>query len=185
MKIYFVRHPQTLWNAKRLFQGSKEGGVTKNGKKEATEFAQKIKDLNVDGIYYADNKRCQYLADELIKVFPKAIFKKDVRINERSFGDLEGTSELEFANNSNFIFQDMESKYRWRPKNGESLEDVSIRVKEFLDDMKVKKVDNNSKFVITSGGIMKVVSYLSSVKTLDEAMQTKYKNLEVLEIVAW
>lgn len=182
MKLYFVRHPQTLWNKKRLFQGSKEGVVSEEGKKETIEFVKKVKNLNIDVIYYADNKRCKYLADELAKMFPKVVMKSDARINERSFGDLEGTSELEFANNSSFVFQDMEAKYKWRPKNGESLEDVSIRVKEFLDDIIANSKHSQTKFIITSGGVMKVVLHLLLVKNLDEAMQKKYKNLEVLEI---
>lgn len=181
MKLYFVRHPQTTWNVKRLFQGIKEGNVTFEGKAETTKFVNNLNIENVDKIYSANNKRCLYLANELSKKYPKSLLLKDLRLNERSFGDLEGTSELEFTNNSDFVFPNMEAKYKWRPKNGESLEDVSTRVKDFLSKIKIRNI-GKSIFIITSGGVMKVITYLLSTKTLKEAMEIKYKNLEILEV---
>lgn len=181
MKLYFVRHPQTLWNVKRLFQGIKEGGVSEEGKIETLKFIKNLNVKKIDVIYCGNNNRCKYLAKKIFNNFPNSSIIIDSRLNERSFGDLEGTSELEFSNNSDFVFPNMEAKYKWRPKNGESLEDVSTRVKDFLSEIKIRNI-GKSIFIITSGGVMKVITYLLSIKTLKEAMEIKYKNLEILEV---
>lgn len=180
MKVTFVRHPQTTWNVKSLFQGTREGSVTPEGKTETTKFVSNLSIESVDKIYSANNKRCLYLANELSKKYSKALLLTDSRLNERSFGDLEGTSELKFANNTDFIFPSMEDKYKWRPQNGESLEDVSIRVKDFLDEIKINK--NETLLVVTSGGVLKTVSYILGIKALNEAMTYKIKNLETMFI---
>lgn len=182
MTIYFIRHPETTWNKKRLFQGTKEGSVTLEGKSETSKFINNLDIEGIDKIYSANNQRCLYLVKELFNKFPKSSLIKDSRLNERSFGDLEGTSELEFARNTDFVFTNMEYKYKWRPQNGESLEDISVRVKEFLDEIKVSTGENETVVIITSGGVMKVVTNLLLIKSLEEAMQTKYKNLEILKI---
>jgi len=182
MKLYFVRHPQTLWNKKRLFQGSKEGPVTKEGKLATSEFIKSIKAMDIDYLYYADNKRCGYLAKEIVKIFPKLVSKRDPRINERSFGEYEGTPEGRIAKITNFDPNNFEARYEWKGEGGESMKDISIRVKDFLKELKEADVKDKNAFVITSGGVMKVVLYILSIKTLGEALQTKYKNLEMMEI---
>jgi broad specificity phosphatase PhoE len=183
MILYFIRHPETTWDKKRLFQGIKEGNITLEGRSETLNFINNLSIKQIDKVFSANNQRCLYLAKKLTRKFPKSILIKNTDLNERSFGDLEGTSELEFANNTNYIFPNMKARYKWRPKNGESLEDVSIRVKKFLNYIKTNVGGNETVFVVTSGGFMKVVSYLLSIKTLGEAMETRYKNLELLKIV--
>lgn len=182
MKLYFIRHPETSWNKKHLFQGTKEGVVTKKGKQETAEFVKRIKYMNIDYVYCADNKRCEYLANELAKVFPKLVLKKDIRINERSFGEYEGTSESKIAEETDFDPNNFEARFKWKVKVGESLKNLSVRVKDFLNEVKATNEEHDNIFVITSGGVMRVVLYILSIKTLSEALQTKLKNLEMLEI---
>lgn len=183
MTIYFIRHPQTSWNKKKLFQGTKEGNVTPDGKSETLKFVTDLNIEKVDKIYSANNRRCLYLANRLSKKFSESSLIKDLRLNERSFGDLEGTSELEFSKNTDFVFSNFEAKYKWRPRNGESLEDVSVRLKDFLDEIKVNKEKNETMIIVTSSGVMRAISYLLSIKSLEYAMQTNYKNLEILKII--
>lgn len=182
MKLYFVRHPQTSWNKKRLFQGSKEGRVTKRGRQETARFIESVKNIKIDYLYYADNTRCEYLAKELMNVFPKLVMKKDTRINERSFGEYEGKPESRIAKITNFDPNNFEARYEWKGKDGESYKDISVHVKDFLKEVKAVHRDNNNIIIVTSGGVMKVVLYILSLKILSEALQTKYKNLDMLVI---
>lgn len=181
MKLYFVRHPQTSWNKKHLFQGSKEGSVTKQGKQKTAKFLERIQGMNLDKLYYADNKRCEFLAKEVAKLFPKILIKRDARINERSFGEYEGKPESTIAQMTNFDPNNFEARYVWKARDGESYKDISNRLKDFLGDVKSTNKEDSNVFIITSGGVMKVVLYILALKTLSEALQTKYKNLDILE----
>lgn len=182
MKIHFIRHPETLWNRKGLFQGIKEGGPSQLGRLATRNFVEKSKKDKIDLIYYAANKRCKYLADELLKVHKEIRAKKeDARLNERSFGEYEGFPESNVAKVTPYDSKDFKRKFVWRPPGGESLEDILPRVKKFLSD--IKKVDKNSKviYVITSGGVIRVAMILLGLKTLREAMMHKAKNLEAIK----
>lgn len=43
MRIAFIRHPQTLWNEQKLFQGTQEGDISESGKLATAEFIKKLK----------------------------------------------------------------------------------------------------------------------------------------------
>ena len=180
MKVTFVRHPQTTWNEQRLFQGEQEGDISESGKLDTIEFVKKTRDNKIDIIYCADNKRCKYLANKLIESHPNAKIIIDSRINERSFGIYEGTSEVDMSKTTNFETNDFDKRFKWKPTGGESLEDVSVRVNNFLIDLK-KEQKTKTAFVVTSGGVIKTVSYILGIKTLKEAMMLKMKNLEMLQ----
>jgi broad specificity phosphatase PhoE len=178
-KINVVRHPETIWNVRRLFQGSQEGSISEQGKQEAQKFVLHTKNIKIALIYYADNGRCKYLAERISKVHPKSKIIKDIRLNERSFGRLEGTYEVLAATKTNFNPDNYLEKFKWRPEGGESLEDVFPRVKDFIAMIKAE-AKNETIFVVTSGGIMKLISFLSGINDLKGAMSYKAKNLEIL-----
>lgn len=180
MKVTFVRHPQTTWNEQRLFQGKQEGDISELGKLDTIEFVKKTLDSKIDIIYCADNRRCKYLANKLIESHPKTKIIIDTRINERSFGIYEGTSEIDMAKTTNFEANDFDKCFKWKPTGGESLEDVSVRVKDFLENLK-KEQKAKTAFVVTSGGVIKTVSYILGIKTLKEAMMLKIQNLEMVK----
>ena len=182
MKIYFIRHPETLWNKKGLFQGIKESGFSQSGYLTTRDFVEKSKKIEINSIYYAANKRCKYLADELLKVHTEIKTKKDVRLNERSFGEYEGFPEKDVAKGTFFDSKNFMNKFVWRPPGGESLKDILPRVKNFLSD--VKKVEEKSRvvFVVTSGGVIRVAMIILGLKSLKEAIVYKAKNLEIIKV---
>lgn len=182
MVIYFIRHPETIWNEKGLFQGIKESSLSHLGYLTTRDFVEKSKKNKIDSIYYADNNRCKYLADELLKIHTEAKAKKDVRLNERSFGEYEGFSEKDSAKVSSFNPEDFMKKFIWKPLGGESLKGIVPRVKGFLIDIKKVEKKGNVVFVITSGGVIRVALTILGMKTLKEAMIYKAKNLEIVEV---
>ena len=50
MKIYVIRHGQTDYNVKNVFQGRKDIPLNDMGIKQAEETAEKFKDINLDYI---------------------------------------------------------------------------------------------------------------------------------------
>lgn len=179
MKVTFIRHPQTTWNEQRLFQGTQEGYISESGKLATAEFVKNTQGNKIDIIYCADNKRCKYLANKLLKFHPDTKIIINSEIKERSFGIYEGTSEVELEKVTNFKVDDFEERFTWKPTGGESLKDVSVRARKFIENLK-KEEKNKNIFVITSGGIIRTISYVLGIKTLKEAMEFKIKNLGVL-----
>ena len=47
MKIYTVRHGQTEWNKKGLYQGKTDVPLNEEGKKQAMIVKEKLKDKNI------------------------------------------------------------------------------------------------------------------------------------------
>lgn len=180
-KLILVRHPETVWNEKKLFQGSQEGLVSEQGKRETQKFVLHTKDIKIASIYYANNERCKYLAEKISKLHPESKIIKDTRLNERSFGKLEGTSEILAASKTGFNPDNYLKKFEWRPDGGESLEDILPKVRDFIAMIKAK-AENKVIFVVTSGGIMKLILYLLGIHDLKGAMSYKAKNLEMLDL---
>ena len=48
MKIYIMRHGRTNWNEKWITQGRSQNMLSKTGKSEAMQVAQKFADTKID-----------------------------------------------------------------------------------------------------------------------------------------
>ena len=51
MKIYFVRHGETVWNTLRIFQGSSNSPLTETGREQAKRLGEKLKDTKFTKFY--------------------------------------------------------------------------------------------------------------------------------------
>ena len=51
MKIYFVRHGETEWNVKKIFQGVKDSPLTSLGKEQARKLKNRLNQLDFDYFY--------------------------------------------------------------------------------------------------------------------------------------
>lgn len=181
MLIYLIRHPQTEWNKKGFLQGSKEGPISKEGKESTKTFLEEIKPVSVNVIYYAPNERCKYLSKKLSRLYPKATLISDERLYERSFGIYEGVSADKVAMETGFNPKDYKTRFSWKPEGGESLKEVSVRVAEFLKDLKEKHGKDDKIFVVTSGRAIKTAMYILGLKTLKESIFKDIKNLQVVK----
>ena len=59
MKIYTVRHGQTEWNKKGLYQGKTDVPLNEEGKKQAMLVKEKLKDKKIDLIISSPLKRAK------------------------------------------------------------------------------------------------------------------------------
>ena len=98
MKIYFVRHGQSLGNAEGVLLGHTDRGLSELGIRQAKATAEAMKDFSIDAIYSSDLKRAYDTAlvhAELrgIPVIP------EVSLRECYLGDWEGTTSKWCAEN--------------------------------------------------------------------------------------
>ena len=92
MKIYLVRHGESIANAKGIHQGQKiDTSLSKKGLEQAKKIAERLKDENFEIIYSSDLKRAYETAKEIVKLHNLKIVK-DRRLREKA--DEENNEDL-------------------------------------------------------------------------------------------
>ncbi len=130
--LVLIRHGQSEWNLKNLFTGWKNPDLTEVGVKEARHAGQRLKDkgINFERAFTSGLKRAQDTTDLVLEELgTKLDVVKDIRLNERDYGDLSGLNKAEAAQKWG-----EEQVMIWRrsydtpPPGGESLRDTLARV---------------------------------------------------------
>ena len=152
MKLYVVRHGETIWNKEHKVQGITDIPLTEKGKEEAKDLQDLIKTLNIDVVISSPLTR----ARETAKIITDSSLpiNTDDRIKERDWGLNEGA--------------DIDSVDKWdcwdvilntRVQNIEPIQDFMYRVSDFIEDIKVKYKDKNV-LVVTHSAVSRVIHYL-------------------------
>jgi 2,3-bisphosphoglycerate-dependent phosphoglycerate mutase len=132
-KLILVRHGQSQWNLENRFTGWVDVPVTPLGEQEAHRAGKELKEdgLKVDLAFTSELQRAQRtLAILLEELAQKPPVVKDVALNERHYGDLQGLDKAETAKK----YGDAQV-HIWRRsfdvappgKGGESLKDTAAR----------------------------------------------------------
>ena len=147
MLLYVVRHGQTDYNIKKLFQGRTDVPLNGIGVEQAKETAKYFKDKKVDAILVSPLTRAKQTASyisDVTKVDPKC----DERLIERCFGNMEGK-----PNNSKLnikVFLDYNKQFD--KENVEPIQDLFKRVYTYLDEIK-EKYNDKSVVLVTHGSV--------------------------------
>ena len=177
--LVLVRHGQSEWNAKNLFTGWEDPGLTPKGALEAKKAGVVIKNLGIsfDLIFTSALIRAQLtgsiILDEIGIEVPTI---QNVALNERYYGDLQGLNKDECRKKWG------EEKVRiWRrsynsgPPGGESLKDTSDRVLPYYLDKIHSLILSGKNILIAAHGN----SLRSLVKHLDKISEKEIVELEI------
>ncbi|WP_025209285.1 histidine phosphatase family protein [Hippea sp. KM1] len=149
--IYIVRHPEVENYYRNVFNGHIDVDLSERGYKQAEELVRFFEDKNIRYVYTSPLKRCRVVADG----FEKTRVIVDERLKERSFGIFESLSweeiEYRFPEEARAFLDD---PFFYRPKNGESFEDVHKRVKDFISE-RLSSLDGNV-LIVAHGGVNRV-----------------------------
>ncbi|HWN81655.1 MAG TPA: 2,3-bisphosphoglycerate-dependent phosphoglycerate mutase [Candidatus Udaeobacter sp.] len=134
-KLVLIRHGQSLWNLENRFTGWVDVPLTERGQEEARAAAAQIGDLRFQVAYTSVLKRAEdTLAIILTSLRQTPPIIRDLALNERHYGDLQGLDKAATAAR----YGD-EQVHIWRrsydvaPPNGESLADTAKRTLPFFD----------------------------------------------------
>ena len=178
--LILVRHGQSEWNAKNLFTGWKDPGLTDEGMKEALVAGSTIKSENIlfDEMFTSKLVRAQITG----KIILEAINHSDIPINqnialnERNYGSLAGLNKDDARKKWG-----EEQVHIWRrsfdipPPDGESLKNTSERVLPYFNREILPKVVNGSNILIAAHGN----SLRSLIMQLDDINEVDIVNLEI------
>ena len=97
MRIYLVRHGETVWNVEKRLQGWKDSPLTENGLRNAERLAERLDGTRIDRIFSSDQRRALTTAEIIAKdrSIPIEILSS---LRELNFGSWEGMtiSEIEY-----------------------------------------------------------------------------------------
>lgn len=149
--MYIARHGQTNYNDLGLCNSDPKMDVhlTEVGKRQAQNLADRLKEVDIDQIFVSELKRTQQTAD-IVNQFHNAPVKVDARLNDNRSGyeDRHFSEYYAALDNSN-------DKWSVRLNDGESLDDVKVRVRDFLDELKAQNY--NLVLVVTSIVIVQAI----------------------------
>lgn len=165
MNIYLARHGTTNYNEQGLCNSdpSVDVHLTKKGIEQATNLAERLRTNRFDQIYISELKRTKQTA-EIINKFHGSTVKIDPRLNDNRSGYEGQLADL--------YYKDLEkaaNKWTVRLNDGESLHDVKLRVKSFIDELITQ--NHKSVLIVTSRVIVQtfygLVNGLTDQETWD------------------
>ena len=172
--LVLVRHGQSEWNAKNLFTGWKDPGLTEKGSEEAMRAGAQIKEQEIDFsvMYTSVLKRAQITGQSILEVIGQTNIPviKDQALNERDYGDLAGLNKDDARKQWG-----EEQVHIWRrsfdmpPPNGESLKDTAERVLPYFKEHIMPKVIQGSSILVAAHGnsLRALIMELDSISSED------------------
>ena len=155
--LILVRHGQSEWNAKNLFTGWKDPGLTDQGVSEAKNAGKLILEQNIefDAMYTSMLLRAQKTGDIILGILnhKEIPIIKNEALNERHYGSLAGLNK----DDARKKWGD-EQVHIWRrsfdmpPPDGESLKDTAERVLPYFETEIMPKVISGSSILIAAHG---------------------------------
>lgn len=174
MHLYVVRHGETVKNIVGLVQGDTESLLTENGKEQARMIGRQLHDYPIDLVFSSPLSRAYQTACIITD------FKKDIRVEERlierDYGDFEGKTreEFDYVAYWNFILN-------LKDNHGECVQDLCMRVQEFLDELK-QKYSHSNILVVTHSGVARALHYcVKGIPKDGDLSQIDIPNCSVME----
>ena len=172
--LVLVRHGQSEWNAKNLFTGWKDPGLTDQGVAEAKNAGRLILEQNIrfDLMYTSMLSRAQKTGDIILGVLnhKEVPIVKNEALNERHYGSLAGLNKDDARKQWG-----EEQVHIWRrsfdipPPDGESLKDTAERVLPYFEAEIMPKIISGSSILIAAHGnsLRALIMKLDSISSED------------------
>ena len=163
VKLFLIRHGQTLWNQEGRYQGDKDIDLTKEGIRQARLTAEYLSDVNFSNIYSSPLKRAVDTANIINKTNKGKNLKIIIRDNfkEMHFGKWEGMKFEQLGKVFPEEFhQWLNDPYNYCPTGGESFKQVKERsIKEIENIVKENEEGSNVAVVAHGGVILSILVY--------------------------
>jgi broad specificity phosphatase PhoE len=179
MKIYFLRHGRTEWNADYRIQGANaQIDLDGEGVRQAAAAAEGFvaAGCRFDRIYSSPYRRALHTA-EIVCSRTGGEPVVDERLHEINFGEYEGTHYLEGGFCDDNIRAAFEEPEKYVPRGGETFAQVLERMRDFLDrELKPLEGELDSVLVVAHGGVMHAVITLVLGLDVSRFWEGRHKN---------
>lgn len=171
--LVLVRHGQSLWNLENRFTGWVDVPLTQKGISEAEKAGQVLKEYHFDIAYTSMLTRAQHT---LNLINPNLSVIKDIALNERHYGDLQGLNK----DQAKVTFGEEQVRL-WRrsydvpPPQGESLKDTAARTLPFFERCILGDIKQGKNVLVVAHGN----SNRSIIMQLDSLTKEQVIDLEL------
>lgn len=165
MKIYLARHGRTNYNDLGLCDNDPAADVhlTAAGLQQAQQLADALKNVAINRIFVSELKRTQQTAQK-VNVYHGAPVQIDSRLNDIRTG-FEGKPFKDFTE----ALDKADNRWTARINDGESVEDLKIRVANFIADLRTK--NDAAVLIVTSLWVAQAMLAILDDITNDQAWQ--------------
>ena len=157
MRIIAIRHGETALNVETRLTGWVDDDSTAKGREQAIAMADGLHE-EFELIVSSPLLRAANTAKAIAAKHPcKILF--DANLRERNFGSLSGKTwaEVEAETGTDLRHLDVDlTAYDYRPYGGESVEEVTARVREFVRSAPAI-ADGRDVVAVTHGGVIKLL----------------------------
>ena len=160
-EIILCRHGETDWNVHGRYQGRTDVPLNERGRQQARDLARRLVEYRIDVVYSSTLERAYDTALEIARSRSLEV-RRDPRLDEIDQGLWEGMRHDEI------MLRHPEKLAAWqdhpidlRLPEGETLEEVRVRVREALDDM----------MLLHQGHVICVVAHSVSMAVVKHELQ--------------
>lgn len=174
LKLYVIRHGETIVNVKEKINSRNMIGLNKKGKQQAREASEYISKLDIDLIICSPLRRAVQTCNIINKNKVKVIY--DRRLMERNARSMQfkKCSEIDFD-----LWYDIEKEVIY--KNTEGFKALVNRVGQVIEEIKIKYPDKNILFS-THGDVCKAIyAYLNNITDIKTIRAYRCKNCHIAE----
>lgn len=154
-KLVLVRHGQSQWNEKGLWQGWKDIDLTEKGIEQAKETGRQLKDIHFDYAYSSPLIRASKTLDEILKVLDQSDLPvvKDHALTEKHYGIYAGKNKWEVKDSvGEEEFQKIRRSWDYQTPEGESMKQVYERLIPYYEKEILPKLKEGKNVIIASHG---------------------------------
>lgn len=167
-KLVLVRHGQSQWNEKGLWQGWKDIDLTEKGIEQAKETGKQLTGIHFDYAYSSPLIRAAKTLDEILKVLGQSDLPvtKDKAIIEKHYGIYAGKNKWQVKEEmGEEEFQKLRRAWDYPTPEGESMKQVYQRFIPYYETEILPKLKQGKNVIIASHGntLRTLVKYLDNI----------------------
>lgn len=147
--IGLIRHGVTDWNQQGRMQGQNDIPLNNDGREQAKLLGKRLAEEQWDFIYASNMKRARETAEIIADMMGKSLSAADERLRERTFGRIDGTTEVE-------RLEKWGPQWRSLEHGGELEANVLARAMDFLNEIE-RKHRGKRVLVVTHGAVIAIV----------------------------
>ncbi|MGM0365412.1 MAG: histidine phosphatase family protein [Actinomycetota bacterium] len=154
VKLFLIRHGQTIWNLEGKYQGDRDIELTELGIKQAELTARYLKDVEFSNIYSSPLKRTVLTAEKINQNRDREIIIRK-NLKEIDFGKWEGLRFSQINERYNEDYQKwLDDPFKNPPTGGENFTHFIKRTSREINAIISENKDGAEVAVSTHGGVI-------------------------------
>ena len=177
--MILLRHGQSVWNAANIFTGWTDVDLSEVGVTEAAKAGAELAEISIEVVHTSGLIRAQRTAEIVMehnRVSNDVPTYRDIRLNERDYGDLQGLNKDETrAKHGEEQVRIWRRSYDVPPPGGESLEMCAERTLPYLTEAIIPDLEAGKTVLVAAHGN----SLRSIVMKIEGLSKDEVLNLEI------